>query len=88
MKWMSPLPIFVADHRAPTPSAAAEFVSPDISEWRNYLVSMQEDLVGSIQQLLQTKLQQTQLLQSRLQRPDHRLQTTHATLGFFNINTD
>jgi exodeoxyribonuclease VII large subunit len=65
---------FVADVRAPTPSAAAEHVSPDCREWRQKIEHYQQRL----QHLWGFRLQQyhTQLLHlsQRLRHPGQRLQ--------------
>ncbi len=46
---------FVADVRAPTPSAAAELVTPDIEELRLSVVSLQDSLYALMQNLLDEK---------------------------------
>lgn len=65
---------FVADVRAPTPSAAAEYVSPDCREWLQKI----ESLKNRLQQLVRSCVQdyQTQLLyiRKRLRHPGQRLQ--------------
>lgn len=64
---------FVADVRAPTPSAAAEHVSPDCREWLQQINHLQKRL----QHLIVSKLQQyqAQLLHigKRLRHPGQRL---------------
>ncbi len=66
---------FVADYRAPTPSAAAEILSPDQSEWTAMLVGKCESLARTIRFHLQHSGQQLQHLQARLrqQHPSNRL---------------
>ena len=63
----------VADQRAPTPTAAAELVSPDASAWRLTLTRLHTRLTY----LLRTQLDQAQhtlhFLQRRLQHPGQRL---------------
>ena len=54
---------FVADERAPTPSAAAELVTPDVSDMREQFGRLYEALIGlSYDQILnrRTKLESTQ----------------------------
>jgi len=61
---------FVADLRAPTPSAAAEHAVPDQSVWLNRFTTLERQLV----RLVQSKLQQQQL---RLNWLNKALQTQH-----------
>ncbi len=65
---------FVADKRAPTPSAAAELVSPDSAEYLTTIKHLQTKFTH----LIQTKLQHAKLtlnnLTKRLQHPGKRLQ--------------
>ncbi|WP_020559470.1 exodeoxyribonuclease VII large subunit [Thiofilum flexile] len=67
---------FVADRRAPTPSAAAELVGPEIEAWRSTINQWSTRLQRSWRRLLQTKTQQLQQLTTRLgqQNPEHQLQ--------------
>ncbi|MEJ2794519.1 exodeoxyribonuclease VII large subunit [Iodobacter sp. LRB] len=64
---------FVADVRAATPTAAAELVSPNRSEWLAKLARQQGLLHRSIERLLQRKMQETDSLSRRLQHPGERL---------------
>lgn len=68
---------FVADVRAPTPSAAAELVSQDQSESRRHLMLITARLARSAQQYLRQTQLRWQHAQQRLQplSPQQRLQT-------------
>ncbi len=58
---------FVADQRAPTPSAAAELVSPDQSEWLAQLRTLQLRSTRHLQQQLLDARKQLNWLTQRLQ---------------------
>lgn len=66
---------FVADQRAPTPSAAAELVSPDSQEWQAAFSALRDRLAGSIRRHLQRRREQLAWLSRRLQQqhPGQRL---------------
>lgn len=55
---------FVSDHRAVTPTAAAQWVSWDQEEIRNYLLQEQNYLINRIQQLLSQSWQQLSWLET------------------------
>lgn len=67
---------FVADMRAPTPSAAAELVSRDNSHKDQALTSRQQKLASAMRYYLSEHRQQTSLLLHRLERqhPNNQLQ--------------
>jgi len=68
---------FVADVRAPTPSAAAELLSPDRNEWLQKLASLQRRLISSMQNRLSQNSQRMDWLSQRVSSPQQRLE--HAT---------
>ena len=57
---------FVADMRAPTPSAAAELVSQDQSTLRSKILVQQDKLLKAYNRLLQERVHQHQTLKQRL----------------------
>lgn len=67
---------FAADHRAPTPSAAAELVVPDASSWRSNLNALDRRLRTTIRRRLHQSTERRGTLQARLERqhPQRRLQ--------------
>ncbi len=65
---------FVADIRAPTPSAAAELLSPDREAWLSRLQRVEGRLTQLVQQQLRQRRQQLLWLGKRLKHPGRRLQ--------------
>jgi len=59
---------FVADFRAPTPSAAAELVSPDQQQWLSHFSYLAKQLNDCVTSDLQEKNQHLKQLQHRLNR--------------------
>jgi exodeoxyribonuclease VII large subunit len=64
---------FVADVRAPTPTAAAELVSPDRVELAVQLSARQQRLVRGMGRMVETRMQQIDYLGKRLLHPGERL---------------
>ncbi len=60
---------FVADVRAPTPSAAAELISPDQQEWLGSLQALETQLSNQIKRHLTSLQQQLDWLGKRLKHP-------------------
>jgi len=65
---------FVADHRAATPTAAAEAVSPCHLEWLQTLYQLKHRLAQKMQLFLQHQMQLLQHLRKRLVDPRRKLQ--------------
>jgi len=76
---------FVADVRAPTPSAAAEMLSPNREEYLSRLNALGSRLENSIQQQLQNKQWQLQGAQRGLQHPGDKLSQYAQTLDMLEL---
>jgi exodeoxyribonuclease VII large subunit len=75
---------FVADQRAPTPSAAAELVSPNVSEIQNLLKQNETKLTLGIQHNLSHRSQVLRQLHLRLPHPQRQLQ--YISQGMDDLN--
>ncbi len=71
---------FVADIRAPTPSASAEIATPDLEEWQLSIDASRMQLIRLQQSLLAQKHKQLQFLSKRLRHPGERIQHQQETL--------
>lgn len=71
---------FVADHRSPTPSAAAEHLAPDQSHWSQTLIRQTARLSNLARRLLTDQRQQLEALTRRLRDPRRELQTYNQRL--------
>ncbi len=72
---------FVADLRAPTPTAAAEQVSPSRDQWMQRLTTVQHRLARPLHRLLAARAQQVDMAARRLTHPAQRLQSQHESLA-------
>ncbi len=78
---------FVADRRAPTPTAAAELVSPDVAELRAQLSAMRATLTRVVRRVLDTAGQRLDRAARSLISPAERLQRERDRLALFATKT-
>ncbi len=76
---------YVADHRAPTPTAAAEFVSPDQQQISDNINKIFFQLKRAIIQTINQNREKTKLLQSQLIHPRHYLQSVTQRLDELSL---
>ena len=72
---------FVADQRAPTPTAAAEIISPDREALSQSLRHRTQQLIGAANRKIQLLAQTTDGLQRRLLHPSARIETDRERLA-------
>lgn len=72
---------FVADERAPTPTAAAQLAAPERDALREYLEEQQRRITVSLTRALQARGQHLDHLARRLVRPTERLQQQRQHIG-------
>ena len=76
---------FVADYRAPTPSAAAEVLSPDRREWLDRLTLLHRKMEALTRHRLQIAAQSLDSLSLRMRHPGERLREHGQRLDDLNI---
>ena len=72
---------FVADRRAPTPTAAAELASPARADLIAELRQLRRSLLRQMRSALEARAQRVDLMSSRLQSPADRLAASFARIG-------
>ena len=75
---------FVSDYRAPTPSAAAEKLSPDQYEWRQNLDHLMERIQHAMRRKLTIDTQKVDGLRSHIKHPGKTLQDHMTRLNELN----
>jgi len=76
---------FVADVRAPTPSASAEIATPDIVEWQMQLDKLQQDLQRNVDTIIRHKSNSVKALSQRLRHPKQRIDAQDQQCNSYSI---
>ena len=76
---------FVADLRAPTPSAAAEMISPDRTDWLARFHHQERALLGAMSARIRERQTHVQHVARRLRHPGTRLSDFHQRLDGLEI---
>lgn len=71
---------FAADVRAPTPTGAAEMVSPDAQAWRQYIASLQNVMHTALQRRYQDLSQRMDWYARQVKHPNERIATQRQQL--------
>jgi len=79
---------FVADLRAPTPSAAAELVSPDRMEWLGRFEALERSMLRTMQHKLTMAARHAQQLALRLKHPKRQLQENMQRLDMASMKLE
>jgi len=75
---------FVADHRAATPTAAAETVTPNQEQLREHCTRLSQRLYVAIERLLKQQQQKINYISKRLHAPKYLLQSHSQTLDYLS----
>lgn len=72
---------FVADVRAPTPTAAAELACPDLNQMRGWLLAAKNQLVNAMSHTINQHAQKLDYMSNRLVSPEQQLQKNTLSLN-------